>query len=168
MAVDYYLKIDGIKGESEDDKHKDEIEIIDFEWSEQQNSNFAQGGGGGGGKVKMENFKFRTFLNSASPALMQSCAEGKHIKDATFTCRKAGGGQKDYYKVTMEEIIVASCRISGGNGDIQEGGYVEGHPVEEITLNFGKIKWEYHPQKADGSLNSAKTGGYDLKKNKRV
>ena len=93
MAVDYYLKIDGIKGESEDDKHKDEIEIIDFEWSEQQNSNFAQGGGGGGGKVKMENFKFRTFLNSASPALMQSCAEGKHIKDATFTCRKAGGGQ---------------------------------------------------------------------------
>ncbi len=168
MAVDYYLKIDGIKGESEDDKHKDEIEIIDFEWSEQQNSNFAQGGGGGGGKVKMENFKFRTFLNSASPALMQCCAEGKHIKDATFTCRKAGGGQKDYYKVTMEEIIVASCHISGGNGNIQEGGYVEGHPVEEITLNFGKIKWEYHPQKADGSLNSAKTGGYDLKKNKRV
>ena len=93
MAVDYFLKIDGIQGESEDDKHKNEIEVIDFEWEETQTSNFAQGGGGGGGKVKMENFTFRTFLNCASPALMQACAEGKHIKDAVFTCRKAGGGQ---------------------------------------------------------------------------
>ena len=168
MAVDYFLKIDGIKGESEDDKHKDEIELIDFEWAEQQSGSFGQGGGGGAGKVKMENFKFRTYLNAASPALMQSCAEGAHIKDATFTCRKAGGGQKEYYKVTMEDIIVSSCHISGGSGEIEEGAWVEGHPVEEVTLNFAKIKWEYHPQKADGSLNSAKTGGYDLKKNKRV
>lgn len=168
MAVDYFLKIDGINGESEDEKHQNEIEVIDFKWSENQTSNFAQGGGGGGGKVKMENFRFRTFLNSASPALMQSCAEGKHIKEAVFTCRKAGGGQKDYYKVTMEEVIVASCEISGGNGDVEEGHYVEGHPVEEFALNFGKIKWEYYPQKNDGTLDSAKTGGYDLKKNKRV
>lgn len=168
MAVDYFLKIDGIQGESEDEKHKDEIEIVDFEWSEEQSHSFAQGGGGGGGKVKMGNFKFRTFLNAASPALMQACAEGKHIKDAVFTCRKAGGGQKDYYKVTMEDVMVATCQISGGNGDVQEGGYVSGHPIEEIGINFAKIKWEYHPQKADGSLNSAKTGGYDLKKNMRV
>jgi len=165
MAVDYFLKIDGIKGESEDEKHKDEIDIIDFEWSEQQSGSFGQGGGGGAGKVRMENFKFRTLLNAASPALMQACAEGKHIKDASFTCRKAGGGQKDFYKVTMEDIIVSSCQISGGQ-DIE--GSLKGNPIEEVTLNFAKIKWEYHPQKNDGALASAKTGGYDLKKNKRV
>jgi type VI secretion system secreted protein Hcp len=169
MAVDYFLKIDGIEGESEDEKHAKEIEVIDFDWSEVQTSNFAQGGGGGTGKVKMENFKFRTFLNQSSPALMQSCAEGKHIKDAVFTCRKAGGGQKEYYKVTMEDVIIAGCRIQGANESKTDGeGYANGHPVEEISLNFGRIKWEYHAQKHDGSLNSAKTGGYDLKKNKRV
>lgn len=169
MAVDYFLKIDGIQGESEDEKHGNEIEVIDFDWSETQTSNFAEGGGGGGGKVKMENFRFRTFLNSASPALMQSCAEGKHIKEAIFTCRKAGGGQKEYYKVTMEDVIVAGCTIRGAiESKVNDLGYAEGHPVEEISLNFGKIKWEYHPQKHDGSLSSAKTGGYDLKKNQRV
>jgi len=68
----------------------------------------------------------------------------------------------------MEDVIVASCHINGGSGQVDEGNYVDGHPIEEVSLNFGKIKWEYHPQKNDGTLNSAKTGGYDLKKNKRV
>ena len=32
MAVDYFLKIDGIDGESQDDKHKDWIEVLSFSW----------------------------------------------------------------------------------------------------------------------------------------
>ena len=33
-AVDYFLKFDGIKGESADVKHKDEIDVESWSWGE--------------------------------------------------------------------------------------------------------------------------------------
>jgi type VI secretion system secreted protein Hcp len=50
-AVDYFLKIDGIQGESKADRHKDEIDIESLSWGETQSGIFAVGGGGGAGKV---------------------------------------------------------------------------------------------------------------------
>ena len=112
-AVDYFLKIDGIQGESKADKHKDEIDIQSFSWGATQSGTFAVGGGGGAGKVSMQDFHFTMPDNKASPALFLACAQGDHIKSAILTCRKAGKEQQEFLKVTMSDILVSSFQTGG-------------------------------------------------------
>lgn len=160
MAVDFFLKIDGIKGESKDDKHKDEIDLESWSWGEVNHGSHGAGGGGGAGKVSMQDFQFNMKMNKASPELMLACATGKHIKEATLTCRKAGGGQQEYLKIKFSDLLVSSYQTGGNGGDVI--------PTERVNLNFGKIEYEYKPQKADGSLDAAVKAGYDLSLNKKV
>src|SRR6059058_3336371 len=102
-AVDYFLKIEGIEGESHDSKHKGEIDLQSWSWSEHQTGAHAGGGGGGAGKVHMDDFHFTMHLNKASPKLFLACATGEHIKKATLVCRKAGKEQVEFLKVRSEE-----------------------------------------------------------------
>src|SRR5258705_12211184 len=97
-AVDYFLKIDGIKGESQDSKHGGEIEIQSFSWGATQSGSFAQGGGGGAGKVNMQDFHFTGFHGVASPKLMLACATGEHIPSAVLTAPQNGEGQAGHIK----------------------------------------------------------------------
>lgn len=172
MAVDYFLKIEGIEGESEDDKHKGEIELNSFNWSEMQSGSFAQGGGGGAGKVQMKDLEFMCPVSKASPKLMLACATGQHISQATLTCRKAGGGQQEFYKILMSDVLVSSYHTASdgpiGTDGASLAGYATSVPVDHIGLNFGKIQLEYRPQKADGSLDNPVKAGYNLKSNKSV
>lgn len=160
MATDYFLKIDGIDGESTDDKHKGEIDLLSWSWGEAQTGTFSRGGGGGAGKVDMQDFNFVMGANKASPLLMKACATGQHIKVATLTCRKAGGEQVEYMIVKMSDLLVSSYQTSGASGD--------GTPMDSAALNFGKIEFEYKPQKADGTLDSPVKAGYDVKINKSL
>ena len=160
MAVDYFLKLDGIEGESPDSKHKGEIEIESFSWGATQTGSHAAGGGGGAGKVSMQDFHFVMKVNKASPKLMLACANGEHLKSALLTARKAGKDQQEYLKVTMSDLLVSSYQTGGSNG-----GEV---PMDQISLNFSKLEYEYKEQKADGTLGGAVKTGYDLKLNKKV
>jgi len=160
-AVDYFLKIDGIKGESLDDKHKDEIQLESWSWGETNAGSHAAGGGGGAGKVVMQDFHFTMQINKATPELMLACATGKHIKEALLTCRKAGTEQQEFLKIKFSDMLVSSYQTGGSGG----GGVV---PTEQISLNFSKIEYEYKPQKADGTLDGPVKAGYDLKANKKV
>lgn len=160
MAVDYFLKIDGIEGESSDGKHKSEIDVESWSWGASQSGAGSFGGGGGAGKVSMQDFSFSMKVNKASPKLMLACATGDHIKQATLTCRKAGGDQQEYMKVVMSDILVSSYQAGGSVGSVI--------PMDQISLNFSKIEFEYKPQKADGSLDSPVKTGWDLKKNQKV
>lgn len=170
MAVDYFLKIEGIEGDSQDDAHKNEIELISYDWTETQSGSFAQGGGGGAGKVKMENFEFIMYSSKASPKLMLFCANGKHIKSAVLTCRKAGEGQHDFYSITMSDVIVSKFRtMSHAPASIpQDLIPAAGVPVDQVCFNFGKIEFEYKPQKIDGALDTPVKAGYNVKTNKTV
>jgi len=162
MAVaDYFLKIDGIDGESQDAKHKNEIEIMSWSWGANQSGSFAAGGGGGAGKVSMQDFAFQKHVDKASPKLMLACAGGDHIKQATLTCRKAGKDQQEYLVVKFSDILVSSFQTGGhGEGDVR--------PLDSISLNFAKIEFDYKEQKADGSLGGSVKTGWDLKANKKV
>ena len=153
-AVDYFLKIDGIQGESKADKHKDEIDIESFSWGETQSGTFAIGGGGGSGKVSMQDFHFTMPVNKASPALFLACAQGDHIKNAILTCRKAGKDQQEFMKVTMNDVLVSSFQIGGAGGVI---------PTDQISLNFAKIEVEYQEQDATGKLVGSIKKWFDLK-----
>jgi type VI secretion system secreted protein Hcp len=154
-AVDYFLKIDGIQGESKADKHKNEIDIESFSWGASQSGTFAVGGGGGAGKVSMQDFHFTMPVNKASPALFLACAQGDHIKNATLTCRKAGKEQQEFMKVTMSDILVSSFQTGGSGGGIV--------PTESISLNFAKIEVEYKEQDATGKLMGSTKKWFDLK-----
>jgi type VI secretion system secreted protein Hcp len=161
MATDYLLELDGIKGESRDDKHKDTLEIESFSWGCSNMGGMASGGGGGAGKVNFQDISCTTKVNTSSPLLMLACATGQHIKKAVLFVRKAGGTQEDYYKVSMSDLLVSSYQTGGSSGG-------DAVPVDQFSLNFASIKFEYKPQKEDGSLGSAVSAGYDLKANKKL
>jgi type VI secretion system secreted protein Hcp len=112
MPVDYFLKIDTIEGESQDSKHKGEIDIDSWSWGATQTGAHAAGGGGGAGKVAMQDFHFTMKVNKASPKLMLACANGQHIPKAVLTCRKAGKEQQEYMKVTMSDLLVSSYQAA--------------------------------------------------------
>lgn len=160
-AVDYFLKIDGIAGESQDSKHKDEIELQSWSWGEQNVGSHAVGAGGGAGKVTMQDFHFVMTENKSSPLLMLACAGGDHIKKAQLTCRKAGKDQQEFLVIKFTDLMVSSFQTGGNaHGDIV--------PTNQISLNFGKIEYEYKEQKADGTLGSPAKAGWDIKANKKV
>jgi type VI secretion system secreted protein Hcp len=158
-AVDYFLKIDGVDGESADEKHKGEIDVLSWGWSASQSGTMQYGGGGGAGKVQMQDFTFTMRMCKASPKLVLACASGEHIKTATMTARKAGKSQQEYLKLTFTDILVSSYSTGGtGDGDVV--------PIDSIALNFAKIEFEYKEQKADGTLGGAIKTHWDLKANK--
>src|SRR6266496_2578128 len=84
--VDYFLKLDGIDGESTDRDHKDAIEILSFSWGVLQETDPA-GGGGAGGKAIVQDFHFTANFSKASPALFLTCATGRHIRQGVLTGR---------------------------------------------------------------------------------
>jgi type VI secretion system secreted protein Hcp len=159
--VDYFLKIDGVPGEAKDSKHKDEIDVISFSWGEAQTGTSYQGGGSGAGKVQMQDFHFVMTVNKSSPKLLLACADGDHIKSAILTCRKAGKDQQEFYKITMTDLLVSSYQTGGSNSS-------DVVPTDQISLNYSTIKFDYAPQKADGTLDGAITAGWDLKQNKKL
>lgn len=160
-AVDYFLKIDGIEGESHDDKHKGEIDLESWSWGESQSGTHSGGGGGGAGKVHMQDFHFVMKVNKSSPKLLLACATGEHIKEATLTCRKAGKEQQEYLKIKMTDLLVSSYQTGGSAGSSVV-------PSDQISVNYSKIEFEYKEQKADGSLGGSVKAGYDLKANKKI
>ncbi len=157
--VDYFLKIPGIEGESTDKGHVGEIEILSWSWGETNDSTHESGTtGGGAGKVSMQDFTFTTRANKATPVLMQYCAEGHHVTDEVIlTCRRAGKEQQEYFQIKMKPVYITSYQTGGSSGDMV--------PVDTCTLNFGAIKFEYKPQKEDGSLDAAIPGTWNLQDN---
>jgi type VI secretion system secreted protein Hcp len=154
-AVDYFLKIDTIDGESKADKHKKDIDIESFSFGASQSGTFAGGGGGGAGKVSMQDFHFTMGMNTASPALFLACASGQHIPKAVLTCRKAGKDQQEFLKYTMSDLIVSSYQTGGSSGGIV--------PTDQISLNFAKIEIEYKEQDAKGQVTGSVKKWFDLK-----
>ena len=158
MASDIFAKIGDIKGESPDDKHKGEIEVLSWSWGVTQSGTMSHGGGGGEGKASFNDFNFTHRIDKASPSLMKACATGEHIKEATFTVRKAGKGQQEFLIIKMNDIIITGVSPSGaGDG---------ASTAEHVALQFAKVDLEYKPQKADGSLDAGVHFKYDIKGNK--
>lgn len=158
-AVDYFLKIDGIQGESASQKHKGEIEILSWSWGETQMGVHAGSGGGGAGKVQVGPFHFTAHTSLASPKLFLACANGQHIQKAVLTAaRQAKGKAQDYLVWTLMDVLVSSFQIGASDPDAL--------PVDGFDLDFGKIEVEYKPVKADGSLGAPEKAGWDVKTNK--
>jgi len=157
MASNYFLKIDGIPGESLDAKHKDEIEVLSWSWGETNEPPATSGGGAGSGKVAMTDLHVSANLSRASPQLLLACASGQHIKSAVLTGRKAGKAQAEFLTFSLSDVLVSGY---------QTGGSAVEAPLDSISLNFSKIEVSYKQSKADGSLAKAIRVGWDRKANK--
>jgi type VI secretion system secreted protein Hcp len=158
-AFDYFLRVDGIQGESADAKHKGEIDVLSWSWGETQPIPPAGGGGGGAGKVEMSDLTVVARVSKASPHLLLACASGKHFKSAVLTGRKAGKGQADYLTFSLSDVLVSSYQTGGSASDEP--------PMDSVALSFGRIQVEYKEQKADGSLGDSVKVGWDRKANKQ-
>jgi type VI secretion system secreted protein Hcp len=157
MAADIFAKLGDIKGESLDDKHKGEIEVLSYSWGVTNAGSLGAGTGGGAGKATFRDLSIVHKIDKASPVLMQACATGTHIKEATITHRKAGKGQQEYLVIKMNDIIITGVAPSESSGEAGS---------EIVTLAFAKVDFEYKPQKADGSLDAGIHFKYDLKAQK--
>ena len=157
MASDIFAKIGDIKGESLDDKHKGEIEVLSWSWGVSNAGEMRGGSGGGEGKASFHDLSFTHNIDKASPVLLKACATGVHLKEATITHRKAGKGQQEFLIVKMSDVIITGV----AHGDTSDGGH-----AENVTLAFAKVDLEYKPQKPDGSLDAGIHFKYDIKGNK--
>jgi type VI secretion system secreted protein Hcp len=158
MATDIFLKLGDIKGESQDDKHKDEIDVLTWSWGVSQPGSMHTGGGGGMGKANFSDLVITHHVDKAHPVLLKSCATAEHLKEATLTLRKAGKTPQEFFTIKMNDVMVTSVQPSGNGG---EGGH-----TSTITLQFSKVNVEYKPQKPDGSLDAGVLFKYDIKANK--
>jgi type VI secretion system secreted protein Hcp len=159
--VDYFLKVEGVDGESTDDKHKGEIELESWSFGGTNPGSFSSGGGGGTGKVALSDFHFVKKVDKASAKLFASCCSGEHLKKATLVCRKAGKTPQEFLTIVMSPVLVSSFQGGGSAGsDIV--------PMDQISFNYGKIEFKYKEQKPDGSLGGEIIGGWDVTTNKVV
>ncbi|KAF1066607.1 MAG: Protein hcp1 [Pseudomonas citronellolis] len=159
MAVDIFIKIGDIKGESMDKTHKDEIDVLNWGWGMTQSGNMHVGGGGGAGKVTIQDLTLTKYVDKSTPNLMMNCSSGKHIDKAVLTVRKAGGdSQVEYLIITLEEVLVTSMHTGGSGGDDRI--------TETISLNFGQVSVDYQPQKVDGGKDGgAIKYGWNIRQN---
>lgn len=169
MAFDYFLKLEGVDGESTDDKHKDWIEIDSFSWGLGQiigedglrpAAGAGGGGGGGAGKVQVQDFSFVKKIDKSSPVLMLSCATGQHMKEGVLIGRRAGEKPLEYLKIKLTDILISGYQTGGSAGDVV--------PTDQFSLNFAKIEFSYTPQDPRGTEGKTVTTGYDVKANKKV
>jgi type VI secretion system secreted protein Hcp len=159
-AFDYFLKIDGISGESTDAKHKGEIDVLSWSWGETHPTPPSRGGAGSAGKVEMGDLHVSANLTKASPQLLLACASGKHLKSAVLTGRRGGGKTQDeFLTFSLTDVLVSS---------FQTGGTTTDAPLDSISLNFAKIEVTYKEQSAKGGPGAVTTAGWDRKKNKAL
>jgi type VI secretion system secreted protein Hcp len=158
MAVDMFLKLTKIEGESVDEAHAKEIDVLAWSWGASQSGTTHAGTGGGAGKVSVQDISFTKWIDKSTPVLFKHCCDGSHIDEGVLVVRKAGGKKPlEYYKITMQDIIVSSLSTGGSGG--------EDRLTENVTLNFSRFKVEYVQQKADGTGEPAVTATWNIAKN---
>lgn len=157
MAVDMFIKLDGIKGESTDKQYPGEIDVLAWSWGMSQSGTTHMGGGGGAGKASFQDLSFTKYIDSSTNALMTALAKGTHVKKAELLVRKAGDGQLDYISIAMEEVIVTSVSTGGSGG--------EDRLTENVTLNFAKVNFGYKPQTEKGSVEAYKPFVWNIASN---
>ncbi|MFN3986978.1 MAG: Hcp family type VI secretion system effector [Rhodocyclaceae bacterium] len=154
---DFFIKIDGIAGESKDSKHAGWIDVLDFNYGVSQSSSMFTGGGGGVGKANFDALSFSHYVDKATPNLMQYCAAGKHVANVEVSCCKVGDGSQEYMRIILTDCLITSAGPSGSTTDARV--------KETVSISYSKIKVEVKEQNANGSMGAAITGTWDVKKN---
>lgn len=147
MAMDMFIRIGTLKGESRDKTHAEKIDVLAWSWGVSNSGSAHTGGGAGAGKANVQDLSITKYIDKSSPALMLACCKGTHYDDAELIVRKAGDTPLEYVKIKLTEVLITAVSTGGSGG--------EDRLTENVTLNFAKVKVEYQEQDAKG----AKKGG---------
>jgi type VI secretion system secreted protein Hcp len=159
VAVDMYLKLDSVNGESIDDSHADEIDLLSCNFGATQTGTAHTGGGAGAGRVQVRDLILTKRVDRASAVLFSLCCKGEHLAKAQVTVRRAGGRSPlEYLKVHLEKVLITAYSTGGNETDEEL--------TETLSLNFAKMRVEYTPQKGDGSGAPSIIKGWDIGANK--
>lgn len=158
MAVDMFLKLEGLDGESRDAKHAGEIDILSWSWGLSNSGSAHVGGGAGAGKVNVQDISITKWIDKATPDLMSACCDGRHFTKAILTVRKAGEKPLEYLIITMEEVLITSISTGGSGG--------EDRLTENVSLNFAKVGTNYQEQDPKGAAKGGpKTMTWNIAEN---
>jgi|SRR5579872_1295200 len=146
MAVDMFLKLDGIPGESSDDKHKGEIEVLSFSWGVTQTTTSSSGGGGGAGKAQVSAFSIVKQLDKSSPLFFEKACGGGNVGTGLFTLTDRATGL-GFYKVRFDDVLISSVQPAASAGQTT--------PMESISFNFTKVEISAAGQKGDFATETA-------------
>jgi len=160
MAMDMFIKIGELKGESRDKVHKDEIDVLAWSWGISNSGSAQVGGGAGAGKCNVQDLSFTKYIDKASPDLMLACCNGKHFPKATLTVRKAGENPLEYLLITVEELIITSVSTGGSGG--------EDRLTENVALNFARVKVNYKEQTPTGGVGDKPEMGWNVAENAKL
>lgn len=161
VADQAFLKISDIQGESQDSKHKDEIDVLSWSWGVSNTSSSLPGGGGGAGKATFENLSFSTYVSRASPKLYQMAANGRHSMQAVLTVRSESINNvfgSEYLKVTLNDLLVNIADTGWAMG-------TNGRVLDKFELSYTRIKVEYAMRNPDGSTGAITVFCWDKKSN---
>lgn len=162
MAFDAFIKIDGIDGESTDEKHADWIEVKKFSTglNQQASATASSVGGASSERADFHGLTITKLIDKASPKLALACAAGTHIDSITLEICRAGDQKVKYMEYKMSNCIIGSVTTSGGE---------EEFPQEDVTIDFGKVEWAYTVQSRKGGGAAGNVaGGWDLQRNCKV
>jgi type VI secretion system secreted protein Hcp len=173
-AFDIFLKLDGIAGESTTKRHEKEIEVVSYDQSIDSTVITSGGGGSGAGKATFSGVRFRKLLDSASIPIALACASGLHIATARFAFRRPNP-PLDFYVVALEDVLVThtgQCATTGTQSPLAFETLAKSPAgaalLEEVTLHFAKIRWEYRPIGPKGTGLPPIVGGWDLQGNRKL
>jgi len=159
MAIALFMKVDGADGESKNSKHSNWIDLQSFHWGANQPSTMAKGGGGGAGQVSFHDCTAVASVDKAYPTLLIKCAGGDHISKVEIAGAKAGGDEMEYFKITLEDVIVTSVDVTGAVG---------AEVMANYSFQSAKVKSEYSVQTDKGGKGATSTFGWNIKENKKM
>ena len=159
-AVDMFIKIEGIDGESQSAGHEGEIDVLAWSWGTRQSSRERMNGPARFSRTSRNgDMTFTKSMDSASSPLFSYCNTGQHKELVILTVHREQQPFENYIQIVMYDVRCTSYRVGSGGEDV---------PTENVTLNFSKIEFEYKPQKEDGSEGDKVEMGWDLTKGKKV
>ncbi|MDF7809263.1 type VI secretion system tube protein Hcp [Pontiellaceae bacterium B12219] len=156
-AQDMFLEIAGVEGESMDDDHRDDIDVLAWSWGMSQSGTTHVSGGGGAGKASFQDLSITKYVDKSTPKLMTAISNGAHYPEVILTIRKPGEMPLEYYVMTMTDVIVTGLSTGGSGG--------EDRLTENVTFNFAQVEVEYTPQDESGAPEAPVKFNWDIAAN---
>jgi type VI secretion system secreted protein Hcp len=135
-AVDYFLEVNGVPGESHDSKFAKSIDVFSYSWAGSANSEKK------GNKVNLSDLNVSKRVDVASPALFQRLVQGTTIPSVELIGRKAGESQLVFLRYCLQDVRVTSIQQSGSSG--------EDFSQENVSFGYAAFSQQYTPQDAKG------------------